>query len=101
MGLDFGPLTSQTGFRPQRNLFVKAVPQNLVAIRRRVVFAPGWARAWIVSKTRLRHDSGTMGRAGPVDVSHSTVKDPSAMGTSFSFRLVMAVRYAWTSGSWA
>ena len=36
---------------------------NLDAIRRWVVFTPGWARAWIVSKTRLRHGSGTMGRA--------------------------------------
>ena len=40
-----------------------------------------------------------MGRGWPVDMSHKSVVLDGLKGTSFSLKLVMAVRYACTSGS--
>ena len=57
---------------------------NLDATSLFVVLAPGCARAWAESKIFLFQDSGTIGRALPVEVSHSmVVPSPPLQGYVF------------------
>ena len=99
MLLNLGGLAWYAGFGPGTHLFTKSMPGELLCHQLPNCSYGGVEQPRESYQKLCLQLGGTMGRGWPVDMSHKSVVLDGLKGTSFSLKLVMAVRYACTSGS--